>query len=644
MQDLTIKYNYHINQAAQIAPLNTIIGTYRLVANTADFVYRIGMTAYHVIQRDRENAYLEIGRLTMAAKQMARGACEMIPCIGALASHLWDNHLLTPAQQLAYKIYYIYHTRLVDWNQILQNDPTLTQMSPEDIAKTHEEFQSFVNRTGHNRAPLFISTNQEKIQEFIALFTNPCATAQDFQHPIFKEPHLPFYALAAFKEEKIDALDMATILNIHTAHRCHDDCKVAPIVDEQGMLTTDAKALDDGTSGVDAFFYAYNLIKGEHHSKWLASLKELPARKRLFFSYRAPLPMTAAQIKSMTPRHVMELTSSPVGSLYTKLILGYFLPIHQGKEIHLAFDAHQLLYNHNFNKTECPFQPKLGRFTPRDIKKGVMQKNTQRLCAMFFPGTESDTHVHKSLELPTIITAHDKCGHAKFVQMYPKEGIAFFKHLIQRFEVITGYDLSKEIWLMTDMVIANFTTYIPSARNFFSDLLLSNGDDYQDRAWPRLFFADGNSNRLHLSLLGWITLLECMEGDRAGWKDIEVPSNLASLYHTIMDSCIKKNIIKEEMPIEEKLWILMQCANGIVIQESILVLSNGVVYKSNDIDITLNNSVLDNLDMCSKDQLTFVKLNASHGWATNTIRLVKKTDPLAIKPTQTKITQKTRAT
>ncbi len=552
----TVLYDLNFNNRAHY--LSTIYGCYRLCVHAYSLAGHIKAIACSLNFEQIKNfqlvnkSHLHLVQATLDLRGIIRGVIELPPILGGLGSWLWDKFLITPAQRLAFRIQEIYQTRLNQEESYL-NDPDLQEADLND-SKYTDDFRDFVNGES-----VRISINPEMNDLFVKSFLNA-----DVSNSIFKNKNLPFYALAAFADRKIDRDDMATILEYYMARQCFEDCTLCNTFDQYGEVTQEA-----------AEYYTY-LLDGKMLAKtqenfvenYKNSIKELPRRKQIFWHNASLLSQDELKIlESSNPNfQAVELLYSPKGSLYASLAAIGALKTSHGRNITLSFAVERILLNQQFNKDNDPFNPKLGKFAPLEIKKDVMD-HSRRLCATFFPGTSKIKEVHNSLELPTTIIGHDK-SHAKILQFVPKEAEADIKYLVAKFQEITGFKMSREIWQLIEMVTP--ALFIAENLNEPQKYLCKFINDYSSKI-GELFMGDlfwGDSIR---SPLYWIIVHEIIKNPNNFLSKESIKEILADRSET------DKEILKSDYSLKQKIWMLQQNYRNIRIES--IPEDNQLVFK-----------------------------------------------------------------
>jgi hypothetical protein len=156
-----------------------------------------------------------------------------------------------------------------------------------------------------------------------------------------------------------------------------------------------------------------------------------------------------------------------------------------GEDFHLSFDLESQMSKILYKDESLSMMPRLGILKPIDIKNGVMEKKGPvRYVATYFPGVDAPLSVHDSFELPTVITRHDIL-HAHITRWYPKEGVKTIVDIIQQYESLIGTKMSKEIWLLTDMIAEQF---------------LAKSKPRCDKSFFKNYFTDEGLGRDHVCL------------------------------------------------------------------------------------------------------------------------------------------------
>jgi hypothetical protein len=295
---------------------------------------------------------------------------------------------------------------------------------------------------------------------------------------------------------------------------------VHPLLDDEGEWTT--KAREEFLPTMENVKTFVKTTNNETTEEFREKIKAMAPHKRLFFSHEALLPF---QDRYLKPWDLVEISDSPIGSLYGNLIYTGLIRVnHQlKKEVHLSFKSDEEFLNIKYSSTspllEKFLRPKLGIFSPLDIKAGIFDNQSHRLCATFFPGTPCANQVHGSKELPGVVVRHDE-SHAHITKKYHDKNRKFILNVIKKFEMITHFKMSKEIWELTDMVFIDVlkSPSIDNLFEFITHIFTSDGAKDGDQLWKKLFLNEDNT----LTLLGWITTL------------------------TIEDKINKKNLKREE--------------------------------------------------------------------------------------------------
>ena len=531
-------YNQNFNKMAHYPGLNSLIGIARIGVHSYSLTGHVLAILEHLRLKGilnqsmlgfRDIRYLHALKAYVDLREIVRGTIEAPPIIGALGSWLWDSYCLSPAQQLAYRIQEIYETRLNANDEPLNTEDFIdVNLATEDYC---EDFIDFINGQS-----VKISNNEEKIAAFLQNFMNGAV-----ENEIFNDKKLPYYALAAFACGKIDREDMASIMEFYMAKQCFADCKLCRTFDNKGNLTQDAEDL----YGYLTTGNGLATPKTDLPEKFVVKLRELPVQKQLFWHYEALFSQKKFhELFAHSPYQAAELHYSPVGSLYVALAYIGALKTCNNREIGLSFGYERILLNLKYQKTNNPLHPKLGSFSVREIKANVMDYS-RRLCATFFPTSDKPiTTIHNSLELPTVIITHDK-SHAEILQSYPMDAQTDLKRLVRIFQEATGFDMSKEIWEMIEMVTPGlFYPHLWKEQGMFLYYFMNDASSKFDEVCiNELFFQNEQPTPLY-----WIMALD-IEKNRCDYQ------SKRSLSHILANYCnTRKDFINPDDTIKQKIW------------------------------------------------------------------------------------------
>jgi hypothetical protein len=488
-------------------------------------------------------------------KEVVRGAVELPPVIGALGSWLWHDNLLSPAQRVAYRVDEIYHTRI--GNRLKAFIPEKSEeVNPDEVGLSHD-FLSYINKKR-----VRISTDQNKIDQFVNAFLN-C----NFQLPIFSEDAVLLYALAAFKEGRIDRDDMATIVQIYLAKLSYDDVQVSNLLDESGEWSD---------------MVQQSVVKNK---LWLSSIdlnekpllkdkiRSLPRHKSLFIHHPTLIdfeeinqlnelievnePNLFKRFLNLSKR--LEFFSSSSGRLHTDLIHTGLIQSYKEREIHFSFAAERRFLQVIYKCNEELIEARLGQFSPTDIKDAVLNKGV-RLAFSHHPGLCSPERVHGSRELPHTIMAHD-VAHAHIMAMYRAELKDVIKSLIGFVGDVTGFSMSKEIWTLVDMVALDYLRnhHVRGEKELnthFITFIESSSDLPMDDLLNKLFF--GELSNQNPTVMTWIMLLKRKAIPSINFKNLNKFVGLIQ----VMEEAEKLPFFKEQDD-KVKIWILEQLFKGV---------------------------------------------------------------------------------
>lgn len=471
-----------------------------------------------------------------------RGLIELPPLIGGLTSWYWNNYQLTPAQKLAYKVQEIYQTRIKGWSTI-KNGKKLEEINLED-PDLSEDFVDFINKQ-----KVKISTDQEKVDRFVHCFNDGLV-----KDPIFDDKMLPYYALAAFSKGRIDRYDMATIMELYMAKQCFVDCTVSTF---ESATEEEVRLLTHATNNGAPLNKARNTDKKKN--EFLEKVKVF-AKKQTIFWYHQSL-ITYEEIQQMPAWQAVEVLRSPIGSLGASLVFLGGTKTYNRQDVSLSYGLEQLVLNVKYNKTNNPFNPKLGLFSPMYVKQGVVKKD-QRVCATFFPGAVQPTNVHHSLELPTIITTHDKT-HAQILHQYSESTMSKIKRMLEIFQEVTGFKMSKEIWEIVE-VVAVSVIGLENEEEIFVKFFRDRAGNPQDVSLRELFWNQEGKNRMPTPIL-WIVWLDMIENAHKYNFNASITAHLNEEEKGLLEFVTNhvKNEFKKEMTFKEKVWILQEHYRGV---------------------------------------------------------------------------------
>lgn len=525
-----LNYNLKLNQIARLPITSTFIGTARILVNLAALVYHVGLALLH--KNDPLASAHEWIRAKQDVRGLGRGLIELIPILGGIGSWYIDTYCLTPAQRVAYRVQEIYQKRIKADNWITRE----SDLVDLDLKKCTPSVLEFINNQ-----KVKVSNNQNQIDLFCTQFNQG-----NVEHGIFNDKKLPFYALAALVQGKIDQDDMATIMEIYTAKQCFADCHVFRALDNLGNWTQAAQdALPDKTESTKFLNYEKqgSLEKFSCKEVVRKQLAKLPAKKQLMWTHECIISQREiASLKAERNESFQEIMYSPVGSLAAGLAyIEGTKESQKGRQVGLSFHMERLFLNARYKTSNDPLIPRLGLFSPKNIQSAVEYRYA-RLCATAFPGTPRTLNLHNSLELPTTVIAHDKI-HAQILQQYPAAFIELIQALRMRFKDVTGFTISKETWELVELVAPECFSMsdLPSLLNRFCKDKSARRDEL---SFYELMHNEDNSP----SPLLWMLLLLVKE--KLGkvpyefWKEAKAIDNL---YH-----------LQESYSMKQKLWILSQ--------------------------------------------------------------------------------------
>jgi hypothetical protein len=441
----TINYNYNLNcRAAYIPVASTLIGLSRIIFQIVQLAKDL-FQYFSSVERAKIEALSDI---VVDLRGILRGFFELVPILGSLGSYLYNKKIASPAQKLAFKVQKMIAGAKFDPNKLVQNGKNLRKISKDEFSD-NLEFSEFINDQWDN---VHISTDEPKILEFLREFNSA-----NWDSDVLKnDKMLPFYAMAAFSKSLIDENDMSTILNIYYARIYYKDLKV--------------QLYDSNIS------FGGTVKEPTNHSQ----LDSLRQKKKIYFSCK-PLLKPKKNLSFLEKFELLNLEAG-FGTLYAQLqsIKGISYQEIEGKKVELypSFDIeHRLMESSEGTKF---FKPKLGPLKPLDIKRGVVSENGPiRYVATYFPGCKQHKRVHGSLEIPTIVTRHD-IVHAHITKHYPPVLIQKILSMIQDYERLIGVKMSKEIWMLVDMIAENLLFEManknvnPHENDFFSDVGLNS--------------------------------------------------------------------------------------------------------------------------------------------------------------------------
>jgi hypothetical protein len=530
-----LKYNYFINQKLAYVPaIATVIGALRVTSHIASLSFDIFCLLREKNQREQIS---HKARIYLDIKQITRGGFELIPFFGSFGVYAF-NKFASPAEKLAYKVQKLNKLCLTK-SERLKFCPSLRALREKDFLD-HKEFCEFINGEWDN---VLISTDESKISDFLNAFE-----ACNWKSSILTEDEmLPFYAMTAFSRKQIDVNDMATILHIYTAKLIYNEIEIVE----------DPKIDDIELNGFLKHDYQLNAI-------FDSAKKAIPMKKRVAFSCKSLINGLEIDKISLMNRVELLKLGTGYGTLYAQALA--ISGIHQGKkgkDYHLSFDLEEEISRRLFKHKSISFFPKLGVLSPLDIKRGVLNYDEPcRFVALYFPFCRSPKKVHDSIELPTVITRHDII-HAHITRFYPPRAVEKIKELIKIFEKLIGNSMSKEIWLLTDMIAEQFLSKSKLREesaffmNFFQDEGLADGGI----AMKDLVFENGQ-----LTLFGIFLLVQFSEESYRGFdtnwlldrKENKVLMSILEKYQTLslkekvfLLNWIQANLVKKKFNLEK---------------------------------------------------------------------------------------------
>ncbi len=533
-------YNSTLNKTAYW--LSPFIGLGRISVHTAFLAKHVfGLFSRPQLERAycMAEAYADL-------RGIVKGLIELPPLLGSIGSWYIDHFHLSPAQQMAYRVQEIYQSRLSGGDRWIEEEKDLVDVDPEMPPYNDPGFLDFIN---HQQVK--VSTDKAKIQTLIEALD-----LAEVDHPIFEERKLPFYALAAFAEKKIDRDDLATMLHFYTAKQTFRDCKLHKMFDPNGLLS------DDGCTLVGSLRKTRSTWLGEgttNQYSLIHNLKQLPQRKQIYWSHEAlTTAKKVSEIEKSHPLLFIEMLYSPIGSLYAAGASFGAVWYDQERELGLPITIERVFFNAKYAKDCDPLQARLGTFSAQDITQDV-EEHKRRLAATFFPGVKGQVNVHHSLELPTTVIAHDK-AHAHILQQYPERFLDFMAEIRKDFRELTGYKMSKEIWELIELV-APFQINYQNAGTMLSNFINNVNGRIDELFIKELFWNLENPQNPEPTPLLLMMLLK-------------LHADNSSPFHTLAEDnplivrAVKQHALHDGQTMKQKIWILQQLFRKESIQEA----------------------------------------------------------------------------
>lgn len=565
------RYNRRYKQAAQVPVLGSVLGCVHIIANIGSLLSSIKSLAIKSLlyanRREPANQFALItaaGKVFYSIREIGRGFTLLIPFLPLIC----EDFFLSPAQRMAYKVDAIYQNRLGNYDSTSGID----DLKDVDIKNGNysPEFIDFINSQ-----PAKMSTNQEKIDQFVKLFKD----CKLFENDIFSDRALPFYALAAFSKGRIDREDMATVLELFIGKICYgDDFQICPIL-TKNKYSKDAKKYLLCSMEKKKRFVPSLSNDMDRPSDMLEKLQQLPAYKRFFFHHSCPFStkqidrLTNFEDDFMAIFNRLEFDVSQKGRLEVDMLTTGLIKNSDGRAIHLTVSTDGAALKARYGKEGVPNLPKLGKFKPLDIVTHVMRDDMSRLCATYFPGINCMglADVHDSHETPTNVIAHDK-AHALIMHRYPSFITKLMFDHIAAFQELTGKQMSREIWYVADFVAFDVLNMEEIERNpknpafYFKIFTKSSAERPDDYIWRQLFF-EKYSNNFSDSVLtpfGCLMVIRMFKNTEK-WKTAYGfdPNQPGRCIRNIFDIGMKyQKLIDTKEDTKVKIWKMQQLMRG----------------------------------------------------------------------------------
>lgn len=307
--------------------------------------------------------------------------------------------------------------------------------------KESEEFTNFIGRAKN----VYVSTDEEKIKLFLEVIKDP----QFYQHEIFKDSRVLYYALAACRRGEITSIQYAGLSQWIELKKTYgnESVEIYSLFDDKGEFTKKAKKyilkyilnknIVDSVTGKKV--YENPLLTDSTLEQFKEKLKKLPITDQVFI-----------KVKSISKGYTLDME------------LGYYAAhktILYGNEIDelslLSINAYQCLIDTAFPSHPTKLVPRLSNIGLKDVEEGT--RKNQRIVSSYFPRphnikliTPSSRFFHKTgAKTTTVIGLHD-VYHALLMSKINQKALGAIGCALDAIRGYTGIQWTSGSWKFAD--------------------------------------------------------------------------------------------------------------------------------------------------------------------------------------------------